>query len=163
VQTFGSVTTDNLVLTARDGVKLNTTVDVVTADVTGTGGLTLNETDGVTLERLTVHDGAVLVTARGVVIVGELVVQTDAVGNDVRITNTAVNSDVLIGLVQVGSTHGRITLDSGRDLREIDDTDPAYDVIADYAELRARHELGSRANPDLNLEVSANQLVTVDG
>src|SRR5439155_5529928 len=66
-------------------------------------------------------------------------------------------------LLQVAAEHGRVTLNSAHDLREVDRPDLAFDVIGHYAVFKVAHDIGSTANPDLNLETDVGELLEVRG
>lgn len=55
--------------------------------------------------------------------------------------------------IAVGYQSGRIFIKTAGDLREFDNADLAYDLIGDRGILIAGGEVGSKRNPNLNLEM----------
>ncbi|MEX0819283.1 MAG: hypothetical protein WD070_06810, partial [Pirellulaceae bacterium] len=157
----GLITTARLDVVANNDVRVNTEVGRVAIEISGVGNLELSDRSALELERLVIADGFVTVFAGGTVHVGEVRIIADAVGNDASITNS--EGDMFVDLVQVGGTHGKVTLDSAGDLRENDDTDLAFDVIGRYGVLKAKGTIGSMENPDLNLETDLRELLMVTG
>ena len=90
-----NVTAANLDATAGTGIDLDTTVDTITAAVTGTGNIDLNDVDAVTLTSVTTADGSIDVTSGGTL--SATLVNAGGVGNNIALT--ATTGDLAVGSV----------------------------------------------------------------
>ena len=150
------ITADELTVTAGGSITLFTTVDALTATATGSGDISVNETDAVTLADAAVADGSITVTAGGNLTALNMISLRDAEGNNINLTTTA--GDVLVGYIEVGRSHGGFRIESARDIREIDATDPDVDVSGSHALMIAAGAFGSSTHPELNLEIDISLL-----
>jgi fibronectin type 3 domain-containing protein len=96
-----------LVITAATGIgtagAIDTTVDSLDLNVSGTGAIQVNETDAVTLSSVTTADGTTEIDAGGT-ITAELVTAAGS-GSDVRLTATASeddDGDIALGVIIAG-------------------------------------------------------------
>ncbi len=83
----GRVTADALVATAASGITLTTTAKSADLEVSGTGGITVNEFDALLVNNLTTADGAISLTTGGQVTLVEGAV--DAAGGASNVTINA--------------------------------------------------------------------------
>jgi len=151
----GTLSGANLVANAGDGIQLNTAVDDINASVSGTGDITIVETDAVVLSDVDTNDGSISVQAGG---------QIDAVdviaggAGDVDISNTA--GDILVDDVQaVGNT---LTITSTAGAIEELGVDPAADLIADDMNLTAANGIGQSAQIEIDASAAGGMGLTAD-
>ncbi|MFC1516906.1 beta strand repeat-containing protein, partial [Thermodesulfobacteriota bacterium] len=78
----------------------------------------------------------------------------DSNGNDISLT--ARNDDILIGYINAGP--GMFTAQAARDIREIDEFDVGYDLIAGETTLIAGRNIGASSGSELNLETDIASL-----
>ncbi|MCL4202554.1 MAG: autotransporter-associated beta strand repeat-containing protein, partial [Pirellulaceae bacterium] len=90
-----NVTADVLTAEAASGIALDTSVNAITATTTGTGAITIKETDAVTLTSVTTNNGTIEVDAGGTMTV--TTVTAGGAGRDVRLKTSSGN--VALGLV----------------------------------------------------------------
>jgi hypothetical protein len=153
IETSGQarIDTHTLYSQAGYGIHLATRVDWLTAGLSGSGDITINETDDIGLLEILIFDGAVDILAGGDVTVGRIISMTDAENNDVSITST--NGNIMIDLIRVGKSHGRIFVESETgSIREVDTFDPDADLVGYYGYLKAMTIIGSLTDTNLNLE-----------
>lgn len=111
-----NITADVVTLTALSGINataadgnLNTAANSIDASVTGTGNMSLRETDAVTLTDVDAANGSISVTAGGAITATDVASLTNSDNNDITLTTTAGN--ILLGTVNAG-TNGDVTLNA---------------------------------------------------
>ncbi|MGD8422032.1 MAG: hypothetical protein PVJ78_16420, partial [Gammaproteobacteria bacterium] len=133
---------------AATGIDLVTDVDIADLLVTGDGDILLDEADGITLQNVSVANGAITVDAAGTVTVGELVSLTDSADNDLAITTTA--GDILVDSILMGGSESGVALTAYGDIKETNyfdpdpgtDQDPSFDPDQDpYLDIGANSPL----------------------
>ncbi|MCY2990309.1 MAG: hypothetical protein NTY19_20895, partial [Planctomycetota bacterium] len=104
-----------LELSARGSITLSTSSNTIVADSIGSGNITLNEADAVTLKHVQVANGAITVTAGGDLTAVEVVAVTDGNGNDVTLKSSG---NIYVNYVDAGKQSGaqraasEVTLDA---------------------------------------------------
>ncbi|MCU0916652.1 MAG: Ig-like domain-containing protein, partial [Planctomycetes bacterium] len=164
------ITTGRLHVAAQRGITLNTRVEELTARNGSTGDIRVTEADHIVLREVVAAEGTIEVRAGGTITAGEVRVATDEAGRDIRLTATA--GDVLVGLVAVGRTHGRVWLEAQNGLiLEATPVDEDADVVGYFGRLHALPTAGvppdPARNPELDLAVvrhsSTDLVLTVVG
>jgi|GEM_PF-1593225 len=92
---------NTLTLSAAQGIALNTTVNSLTAHVTGAGSLNIKETDGITLTDVDTANGPITITAGGAITAVDVQTWPDNDANDISITTTA--GGIAVGSIAAGS------------------------------------------------------------
>ena len=141
-----NVTADDLNATAATGLDLDTTLNSVTAAVTGAGALNLNETNGITLTNVSTANGALTVTAGGAVTATSVASTTDADANDISITTTA--GGIAVGAVTAGAGVAADVVLNGGTGAITDGNGAAVNVVAD--------DLNATAATGIALDTSAS-------
>ncbi|MCP3904821.1 MAG: hypothetical protein GY715_14435, partial [Planctomycetes bacterium] len=148
--TGGRVSADGLAVTASGAVALDTTVTAADVTLDAAGGITLNETDEITLTRLASSDGSVLVTAGGRVVATD--VSASGAGADVDLSTTAGGIEAtLVGAVS------DLTLDADGgdiDLGTVVATSGSVVISADAGAI-------NDADDDLTADISAGTTITL--
>jgi filamentous hemagglutinin family protein len=58
-----NITSDTLIITAVSGIELDTNINTLNAEVTGTGDIIIDEADGITLAHVSTDEGDIIITA----------------------------------------------------------------------------------------------------
>jgi len=97
-----NVVAANLVAVASTGINLDTSVDQIEAETTGTGAIDIDETDAVSLSNVRANNGAITIDAGGTMTAFD-VESTNAGGleaNDIRLSTTGTASDIEVRRIQ---------------------------------------------------------------
>ena len=131
------VKADALTVFAGSHVAIFTDINSVDLQITGTGpgNVRIDDVSNIILDRIETANGAVSVTAAGTVIARYVESLTDRTENDVELISMA--GDVLVDLVQVGSTHGHVHIEAANGIRELIPEDDHADIIGYSAYLEA--------------------------
>ncbi len=157
---------DTLTARAVSGIDLNTAVGHANLRTTGSGNITLNETDGVTLDNVTALNGKVNVVAGGAITATQVESSTDVTGNDIALT--ANGGDINVGVAAAGILHGKITLKASGDIKEQQPPDSDIDIAAHTVDLNAgpghKAYIAGQTTPatTYDLEVSTTQQILTD-
>jgi hypothetical protein len=131
-------------------------VATVKVQVGGQGSISLASTGAIVLQKLTAADGAITVTADDTITAVDVVALTDAADRSVTLINTG--GDVLVDRITVGKQSGEVFIKTPGNIRELDNTDLDYDLTGDRGVLIAGGEVGSKRNPNLNLEMDFREV-----
>jgi filamentous hemagglutinin len=152
------VTSLFLELIAGYGIDVETDVEILAAAVTVQGLIQIDEADNIVLQEVTNAAGAIRITAGGSISALRIEVLSDAPGNNISLL--ALSGDVLIDYVGVGTVHGQMTIGAAAgDIREIDAFDADVDVAGSLGIFFAAGEIGSKSNPELNLEMALGRFI----
>jgi hypothetical protein len=149
------ITADELIVTAAGPITLVTTVNLLTAASSGSGDVTVTETDAITLANVTTADGSITVNAGGTITALYVESRMDAAGKNISL---AATGDILISLVRAGRTSGKINLVASGDIREVANFDSDVDLSGRYARVEVGGEFGSATDPNLELELDLGTL-----
>ncbi|MCG8698635.1 MAG: translocation/assembly module TamB, partial [Bacteroidales bacterium] len=152
-----NLTANRLSATSQDSMTLSTSVDEITAKVTSTGNIEIQETDDLILANVEANDGAISVTAGKSITVMYVESKTDAVDNDIHIAS--ISDIIFIDLIKVGRNNGWIYLNAeNASVREVDTYDSDADIVAYGAYIKVLEAIGSLTDPNLNLEFDVSRL-----
>ena len=102
------------VLSAASGIGGTDPLEVnlrrLNADVTGTGGIQINEADNIILSNVQTANGAIAITAGGALFANSVVSETDAEANDITLISSG--GGMIVETVNAGPSHGDVTLQS---------------------------------------------------
>ncbi|MDX1454276.1 MAG: filamentous hemagglutinin N-terminal domain-containing protein [Gammaproteobacteria bacterium] len=167
-----AVSGDNLTLTATTGIgasgnEINTTVNSLTASVSGAGDIFINETNGITLTSLSTFDGSISVAAAGVVDATSLTAGDDDGSADESVTiNTSGN--IHVGLISTGTTGSISLTTSGGSIYDQQDDEIDDLVTSDLTLSAITGNIGGSdptpaggPDPEDQLEVNANGTLTL--
>lgn len=141
-----NITASTLSANASTGIDLDTEVATITASTSGTGTITLDATDAVTLSNLSTANGSITVTSGGAMTAASVT----ANGSGSALTLRTTSGDLLLGLVQAADD---LTLTAGGAIEE-SGIDEAADLSGDAATLTASSGIGASGT----LESSLNSL-----
>jgi|GEM_PF-5898647 len=150
------VTAQSLNVTASKGVKLDTAVTSLTANVTGTGSIEIHEADGLTLTSVQNANGSISVEAGGSIAASNVVSQTDSDANDITLKTTGGN--IQLGTVNAGGTAGDVSLEATGSISMLGGGRVTADAIGGTAGMGV--SLTSTAN-SLDLQVSGTGSISV--
>jgi len=147
------IETQLLDVEAQAGVALNTRIGVLAARNFGSGDIRIVESDAIELIYLSTANGKIEVTAGGAITATRVDVSTDAPGNDIFLTAAA--GDINVGLLAVGSTHGRMYLDARQGYIRDADSPGAdnLDATGSFGRFKSLHTVGM-TDPSLILELN---------
>ena len=151
----GSVTAYELVVVAGGSIDMTTTVTSLDAESTGSGDITVTETDGILLGEVVSADGAISIVAGDSITVIFVESLTDKAENRISLT---AGGDMLIDLLRAGMNAGEIFLAAAGDIREVDAFDPDVDLAGRVLHVTVGGEFGSPNHPDLELELDIGTL-----
>jgi Ca2+-binding EF-hand superfamily protein len=151
------VAADEVIVTAAGPVTLVTTVNTFAATTSGPGGITVNETDGISLANVVSANGPITVTAGGDIFAGLVRSLTDAAANDIVLKSTV--GDIWVGQVSAGS-HGDVSLEAAGAVEE-NGSDTGIDITARELDIHAGWGIGQSGT----IETAASVITadTTDG
>ncbi len=126
---------------------IETAIGSLTAATTAAGGVTLAETDGITLASVTTASGDVSITAGGTIVATSV-----AANSDVSLTATGAGSDIAVGQITAAGG-GTVALNAADAIGEIGAGDAQADVIAGQLDATAGSTIGGAGELDLETTV----------
>ena len=112
-QTEGMITTDILTANADRGLKLNTSINSLTAQLTAAGSIALLNNKDLTLTKVIAFDGAITVDVLGSVVATDVEANGGTDGNDITINTIKTDTAVPVNLTMtkiLTDSRGDITL-----------------------------------------------------
>ncbi len=153
-------TAGNLVFSSGTGESLTTSIDTLTAAITGAGNnLTVNEAGGIDLVSLDVADGSIIINAAGAVTITDVATGTDADDNDITISTTAGNIEVDIITTTGAVPDADVTLTANTVAGQaVIDADADSTISCDLLDITARGDIGTGAVNRINTTVASLNL-----
>ncbi|WP_437223375.1 hypothetical protein SH661x_003192 [Planctomicrobium sp. SH661] len=108
---------DDLNATSGSGINLGTTINTLTAQITGAGAIQITETNAITLTDVKTANGSIGVIAGGNITATSVVSQTDADVNDITLTSQTGN--IAVQSVNAGTTNGDVILNAAGTISSI--------------------------------------------
>jgi hypothetical protein len=123
------ITGTNVVANAASGIELRTNAEHVNANLSGSGIVTIADTDAVTVDQAIVAGhGSIALSAQGTLTLTNVLVATDTAGNS--ISASSVSGDIQIDLLNAGRNNGMVFLTAGGKILEVQPGDDTADIIA---------------------------------
>jgi len=101
-----------VVLSAITGIGADDALEVnvrrLNAEVTGTGGIQIQEADNIILSNVQTANGSITITANGSITATNVISQTDADANDISLTSTG--GGILVQNINAGTVNGDVIL-----------------------------------------------------
>ncbi len=145
------IVADDLIVTAKEDITLNTTINTLIADSTHIGNLTIDETDHLLINNIDLADGSVAVTASG-----NIIAQT-ITANSIALTAGNAGS---INLGILNASGGSVTLNSAGNINASDEIDH---INATTLNIISQADVALNTTiTDLNAQVTAGSLILME-
>ncbi|HND53231.1 MAG TPA: hypothetical protein PLV92_12565, partial [Pirellulaceae bacterium] len=124
---------------------IDTRARTLNVSVDGVGLVHINEFDAVAVASITTADGPITLTAAGTITATSIMSTTDSDSNDIAITANGSSSDIVVGVIAVGTgSDGDVSLSAGRALVD-DASDSTVDITGNVVALSSTAGIGEAA------------------